>query len=343
MQSSRQQGFILVLALMVLSIGVLLVTHMFHRGTGNVYFNEATLSLYKAQVLALSSLELAQSQLSLIETQTASKKEKTELLQQILPYINRWQRFELKENVDGINAQIQMMISCEEGKINVNQVYDFSKKQFKTPETKNVIQTLFASLKKFAQDKDLYPSFEKFLKERKYPFDDISEILVVEEFKKAFLERQFSVPAQEQQAGTAKQESIYLFDIFTVWNDYNTVQAWVLADSLAGLLGLRRANVGTLEERKKLAQEITKKVDVEQKSINTVWDASLQKWYSKEYKALPKGIEKLFAAEFNPKYFSVVCFVVVGSITQKLYGIIEREFDEKKGYAEFSVKKLYWI
>jgi len=329
---------------MVLSIGVLLVTQLFHRGTGHIYFDEAMLSRHKAQILALSSLDLVQSQLFLATTQKLKEKEdRTQLLKQVLPYINRWQLYELKEAIDGVDAQIRIMISCEQGKININNVYDFTQKKFKSQEIKTFIQALFASLKKFVQDKDLYPVFEKFLKERSYPLDDISEILAVEEFKKAFEERQFSFPIQEQQSGSTKQAPVYLFDIFTVWGEHDTISAWVISDSLSGLLGLRRAYVARFEDRKKLAQEITQKVNVDQESLNALWDSLLKKWYAKDYKALPKNVEKVLDAIFDPITFSAVCYAKVGSITQKLYAIIEREFDEKKGYAEFSVKKIYWI
>ncbi len=79
MDNTKQQGFILVLALMVLSIGVLLVTQLFHRGTGHLYFDAAMLSRQKAQLLALSSIELVKSQLSLVTTQTLKEKDDRKL------------------------------------------------------------------------------------------------------------------------------------------------------------------------------------------------------------------------------------------------------------------------
>jgi hypothetical protein len=84
-------------------------------------------------------------------------------------------------------------------------------------------------------------------------------------------------------------------------------------------------------------------VNVDETQLKTLWDSSLKKWYGKEYKDLPKGVEPFIAARFEPRFFSVTCSAKVGSITQKLYAIIGREFDAKKGYAELSVKKLYWI
>ena len=120
MNQAKQNGFILVLALIVLSIGVLLVTQLFHRGTGHLYFDKAVLLRQKAQTLALSSLELVKSQLSLITTKKFSNKaDREQLLQQILPYINIWQTVELKENKDDIAPQLMFMMSCEDGKLNI--------------------------------------------------------------------------------------------------------------------------------------------------------------------------------------------------------------------------------
>ena len=41
-------------------------------------------------------------------------------LNRILPIINRWKTFNLKENIDGINGCLKVCISCEEAKLNLN-------------------------------------------------------------------------------------------------------------------------------------------------------------------------------------------------------------------------------
>ena len=51
-------------------------------------------------------------------------------MSRILPTLNRWQEFDLKEKVDGVDGQIKVCLMCEEGKINLNRIIDFEKGTF---------------------------------------------------------------------------------------------------------------------------------------------------------------------------------------------------------------------
>ena len=62
--------------------------------------------------------------------QPEQSSEGKQLLKAILPVINRPQSFALKQAVDGINGTITIVLGSEEGKININKLYDFDKHKF---------------------------------------------------------------------------------------------------------------------------------------------------------------------------------------------------------------------
>lgn len=144
--ASEQSGFILVLTLMILSMIVVLVTQLFQNSTIHFYFDRTMIEREKAKALAKGGIELAISQLTIPKPEEKKSNEKSdaaatkdseekkdpniELLKKILPALNRWQSFALKEDVDGLDGEIKLCITCEDGKIDINQWFDFNKKKF---------------------------------------------------------------------------------------------------------------------------------------------------------------------------------------------------------------------
>ncbi len=183
---SKKRGYVLVLTMMVLTIIALLVTQLFHKGSVHISFDQVMIDRQKAKTLALGGIQLAVSQLSVLKTATGEKpdqkKEKdpaAELLKKVVPTLNRWQRFELKDAVDGIDGVVQIAISSEQGKIDINQFFDFEKKKFKNEgaasgDAKKLFQDIFGSMKKFTRDKELFGVFEKYLIQLQYRLDDVT-------------------------------------------------------------------------------------------------------------------------------------------------------------------------
>src|SRR5689334_14735667 len=119
----------------------------------------------------------------------------------LFPAINRWQNFELKKESDGIDATIRICISSEEGKINLNSVWDFKQKKFKDSppqgSTEKIIQELSVKLETF-QVKGFREGVSQFLKKQKGPLSDITQLLEDEYFKKNFQETLFYAPPMGQ-------------------------------------------------------------------------------------------------------------------------------------------------
>lgn len=349
---STQKGFILVLTVMLLSIGLLVVSQLVHQGTLHIHFDHVMINREKAKLLTLSGIQLAMNQLSVLDATTTTMaasptspdKKIKEFLEKVFPTMNRWQEIILRKDTDGIEGTIRFSISFENGKIPLNGIFDFQQKKFKGEgapqgDLKKVIKEFFVSMKKFTKDKDLFDVFEKFLKQRQYKLNDVTELLTDAEFEKVFKVSTFYEPPSLDKTEN-RERPLYLTDIFTVFSDELTIQPWLLSDSLQGMLLLKRAQSGDIKNRKEQAKQLAQEFKPSQ-SVQELWDNSLQKIYGRDFKALPADITTLFTVKFEPMVFSVLCYGMVGGITQKALAIIEKI--KSSGSNTFALKKLYWL
>lgn len=354
----QRSGFILVLTLMILSMIVMLVTQLFQNSMIHFYFDRTMIEREKARSLAKGGIELAISMLTIQEEKKPTDKaapalqkpdeEKKdpniELLKRIEPALNRWQSFKLKEDVDGIDGEIKLCITSEDGKIDINQWYDFNKKKFigegeTSLDGKKLFKALFNSVKKTASGKDLFEVFEKFLKQRQYKLNEVTELLSIKEFREAFKEAIFYEPPALK--GTKKeQRPVYLMDIFTLWSEAKTLNSWLLSDSICAIVGLKRAEPGDTQAREKEVEQLLKGMKSIEGDIKVTWEKVLQKLYGKELKAVPNEFSSLLAQKFEAKTFGILSYGTVGAITQKIFAIIERS---KNAQVPYTIKRLYWL
>lgn len=140
----KRPGYIIVLTLLVTALAVALVTAIVRQTF--TYRRSLTASFEKtrARMLALSSLEIALAQLSLVVPkdkapsqpaqksptpqakpgQAGDKKDPiVQWSQQVLPLLNRWQKFEF-DGTGGLEGTVRIYLSSEHGKINVALLQD---------------------------------------------------------------------------------------------------------------------------------------------------------------------------------------------------------------------------
>lgn len=353
---NKQSGFVIPLVLMLISIATVLITALYQRGSLFVPFITTMYQREQAKMLALSGIQIAMSQLAQLpapkkEEQTTAPKsptqaptssaqtESTAFFAQIFPLVNRWQEFPLKKNSDGIDGTIKIALASEDGKINLNAIYDFVTKKFVgegQPQGgwKKIMQELMQQIqKRMGISTNLFEGFEKFLKQRQYKVNDASELLTVEAFR-PFVARQFYEPPTSQ-----KEQPLYLMDLFTVYG-YGTLQPWLLSDSVRGVLGMNRITGGPLKN----IQDVQKSFKP-QFSVANDWKVLFQPIYGIEFQRLPKGIDAVFATTFDPKLFSVVSYGMIGTITVRAYAILERiqRITKQKTWFDIKIKKFYWI
>lgn len=332
-----------------------IATYMSNKGLVFNSYTKTMVDREKARMLASGSIQLAISQLASVEAKQqapsgAAREKKAEqphdgkhLLKTILPQMNRLQKYELKQNIDGINATLGFMLMSEEGKININRFYDFDKHKFlgdepgaktDTQQEKNMrifFQQLFAQIKD-QTGADLFAEFEKFLKERKYPLNDVTELLTIKGFE-IFKDTAFIDPLALPQ----KKPALYLTDIFTVFSSKQSIQPWLISNSLAALLKLQRD-----PEKIPPVDDLLKNFK-DKNDWKTDWDKSLKNLYGIEFAAVPKYIQQFLNPVFDPRIFSVFAFATVGSATVRLFAILEREKQEKEAPPLIHIRSVYIV
>jgi len=373
-----------------MSLATVLVSYIFTSGSIHVPFIKTMIDREKAKQLALGGIQIAISQLSqevdvpedaknaqgepadpaakpkLSPGDEASKK----LFETIVSRLNRWQRFSLRQEIDGIDGQIKICLMSEEGKININALYDFKKHAYKGTQAQQEIgKVLLRETFKSIGKEDLFEQFEKYLKDRSYRLDDVTELMSIKGFD-AFKNNIFyqppalkntqakssqgsatqfdqtdsgeqSNPASGAQKGKAR---VYLTDIFTVWSGRFTLDPWLLSDSLCGLLGVKRAVSGDIEGRKQAVDQIAKEFK-STVQFPADWKKLFEPLYGTDFKSLSKGIEFILNTKFEPKIFSVLSYGSVGNVTLKMLAILQREKTTKDKRIAYSVtiKKIYWL
>ena len=354
----HKQGYILLLTLLMISASVMVVTYMYNRSSTYLPFMQTMVSREKAKLITLSGLQVALAQLSKStpqkneEDQKKGEQQKSSvdqedirLLTEILPALNRWQEFSLKEESDGITAELKICLMSEDGKFNINEIYDFKKKAFIGGDLgKNIIQGMFKRIEQEMGGKDLFNAFEKFLKERKYKLIDVTELLSLEEFA-LFKRYQFYEPPTPENSANNTKRPFYLTDIFTVHTKKSTLQPWLFSDSVSGLLSLKRAQPNEVQQRKQMVPEWLK--SFKHTTLWMIdWNNQMQPLYERELQSLPKGIESvLFEKIFDPAIFSVLVYGTVESVTQRIFAIVERVKRVQTAGAGYDVKikKIYWL
>lgn len=363
-------GYIMVFSLMLIALATAIGFQLFDKSSIHTVFMKTAIEREKAQILALGGIQLALGQIEdkdmMTSTTTAPAKQPStdkkeqppkkdsstdeqskKLLEKILPVINRWQTITLQEKSDGIDAELSLCVCCENGKININELYDFNEHAFKNQgqkenDIKKALQILFSKIKNFIGGNDLFEAFEKFLKQRQYKLNDITELLAQKEFE-VFKDAIFYEPsfASEKEKKEQKRK-IYLMDIFTTATSSSFIDPWLLSDSLCGLFTLKRAGEDSIEEREQKMKEWLKSFKTSAKWAQD-WKQTFVPIYGKEITSVPKEMIFMLNPKFEPMVFSVLSYAKIGTTTQKVFAIIERFKQAKNEAISVRVKKIYWL
>ncbi len=339
MKNNVRSGYILVLTLMLLSVLVILVFQIARQATTHRDYDALMVARQQATQLAYGGLSLAMDQLTVevkssgTEGKPAPDAEQKGLIQKILPTLNQWQEFTLQEQIDGIDATIKICISSENGKININKLYDFKKRTFIPVKEVGSLKAICEEIRKKMGGKNLYEELTKFLEKRPHQLDDVSELLLIDEFQQLFKTALFYEPPSAEKKGPP----LALFDIFTLWTNHSTLNPWLLSNSLLALYGLKQPEAGQDQAHRKKIAEILKNVQL-RGALNKIWDDYLQKIYEKEFKSMPKELSSLLDPKFQAEVFSVLSYASVGTATVRIYAILERRANH-----EFVIKRLYWV
>jgi hypothetical protein len=349
-QSVQKKAFIfiyvLILSFLILSIG----TYIFYKGIMLPPFSRLASRKTKSELVAMGVVQQCMAQLAYPikkqekqEKQAGVKEQSTpqqptsffDDLKTFFPGLNRSKSYVLQEQIEGIDAEVKLCITSEEGKININSLFDFKEKKINKDFP---IDEFSKALEKY-QIKGFKAFIEQFFKKRQKPLDDILELNNEEYVKKAFGDNIFYRPPEYDKE--TEKKVLYLTDLFTVFTDSMLVNPFVLSDSFSIVLDFKRAIAQPEEERNKQIATIEK-----QKKESFSWDADwksiLQPLYQKPY---PPFLVKLFESNPKMRIFSLFCTVTVQGVQTTVYAVLSRSLrvqDEKIMY-DIAIMRLYFV
>ena len=367
----------------------MLSTSISFRGRVHTSYAKIMLDREHAKMLAFSGLQIAMTQLAIkeqdkdkkaganasansqgqqgkkgkpandkkTETKTSAlwtEKESKEFIKNVFPVLNRWQEFKLTAGKYGLDGVVKICIGSEEGKIDLNQVFDFDKRKFvgqgqNEGDFKKFFSELFKKMGKFVKVKELQKrfdeyltkkqQFEKILKSRQNRLYDTTEFLDQKGFE-SFADKVFYEPIEMKKGVTKKPKpNIYWTDMFTIWSGAKKISPWFISTSLKRILGFKEEKVDQ-KKAERLAKNFKASV-----SFPGDWDKLFAPIFGVKHKDLPKWFAPLLDTKFGPKVFNVLSYGTAGKVTQKIFAIIERKkvTRDKKTVVEFEIKKFYWI
>lgn len=347
-----RRGFVLLSVFLFLTMATLLVTQLYYRATTYNSFIPVVIERERAKQIARSGIAIALNQLALADqtltpphqkkeseapTETDPERRARALLKVLLQVQNRWQKFSLQEERDGLEGELSLCITCEEGKIPYGALIDFQHGVFKNKKAalfngREFFQNILERLEPLVGKKVPLEVFSTFFKELKYKQIAITDLLTLEELG-FFKERVFYKP------GTEKTE-VALADLFTLWTPQPQLHPLILAPSVRVLYDFNPDAIQH-EIPPELLEKIVEKFPVKQANWEHDWDSYLQPLYGKDYKNLPKGLSALFSSKFEPRVFSVLCYGKVGRVGQTLLALVARTFTQQGEV--FEVKRIYWL
>ena len=313
-----------------------LVIRLLNRATALVPVQRLVFDREQAKQIALMGVTLAQAQLA---GPFKTDKEKQAWYKEFFENLNEWQDFELKQEVDGIDADIEIYMSCEQGKIPLNALWNFKEKKIigtdKLDVKKLLAHLILTHAGEQSKEGQVLEALETALKKFDKPLEDLTD-LFTDSFFKGLAAQFYPTPEEEK----SEKPGLRFTDIFTIGTaELATVQPLFLSADVKEMFGLQKAG----EEKKK--EDATKKMIEGIKDTlewKTAWDQLLLPLNGKKYESLPQPLTKLFASAVGASEISVVSYGKVGNVTQKVLVVLSQTL-ESDGRVAYTIKKLYWL
>lgn len=363
----KNSGFILVSTLFILAFLVFTTQQLLDRMMVHDQFDHIVVAREKAKMIAMAGISLAQAQLSerdfknydkelttLEDEKNKKPDERTKkMLLTILPHLNKWQTFALNKNNDGVDGELKICLMCENGKLNLNALFDFKKKQF-APEIQNLLKQLALQLpdsKTNLKAGELYALLNDYLKKRGKPLEDLSQLLEIP--KLSAISFWYDPPTKSlKNVQPQQQRTIALNDLFTIWTPDAKIEPWLFSDATCAVLGLRRP---LFDDAQKMGEIYKKVVSQFKPDLGAQW---VQNWsillplYTKTPQAINE-IAKILSQQFDPTVYTVISSGTVQEIEQKVLAVLMKQKKEQPQNSKdarpqqqdvnFKIMKLYWL
>ena len=351
----NSQGSIVVFSLLILSIMIILTQQLLKSVYVSSSFIRTMVDRERAEAIAIGGVNIA---IELLRLQVLDEEDKNNnssaqaelnkkkgdkenkdsgvktFLKQVLPYLNRWRSFTLEEEKEGIAGELKFCISCENGKININKIFDFKKEEFKK-EYGDMLKKL--AIRGTLVANEIHDRLQEFFKKRKKPITDISELYEAEGINVLdIMYRPPELPVNKKDK-SQPNANLALQDIFTVWTDDEFLEPMVFSDGLCAIMGLRRPLADDVEKIKDRFEQV---IDNFEANWGSNWNENwrfLQVLYD-EKPSLVKNLGSIFSKQFGPTVYSVLSSGKVGDVEQRLLAVVKiikqdnmQHQDEQKG------------
>lgn len=308
-----RRGFIMPLALILMALALALIARVALLVNAEKSHMRTSVLRTKAELLAQGAVPVVAALL------TGEKKKKTGDTEKkvdaeppllgLCMYMNRWQRFQFTAERDGFSGEIAVYITAEPGKIDLNRLYDFEKKEYRSDgnfDGKKFLEWLSERLESFTPERSFADIFDELVKKRKEPFTDVGELGAHTAL--ARFARWPTQPQKEQKDGEEAKPQPALYDLFTVASPA-ALSLGVASESVAFLASMKSPAARTKDDGEKihaLAQSLEKPIDA------AAWNTVLAPLTGKEYTNIPR---ELAAAAHGVLKHPVVS-VVIESIVE---------------------------
>lgn len=357
----HRSGYILPLVLMIVAVLTSIATYMYYRGSAYASFVPLITSREKAKVLALGGVQLAIAQLSAVspekkqptpaptaqqpdvqkQTNGDSVEQPKKFLASLLPLINRWQEVKFERGRDKIDGRVSIYISCENGKLNLNELLARASQPIK-----GVVgaqpQPIFVTLAKSLNlTQEIFSGAMSWWAARKGVWiNEVTELVEAKGFAPC-AQHLFVEPKTEDAKETVAP--VCLADLFTVWTEPVTLEPWLMSESLIRVLGGRVERAGFNADRRtaKDFEALLRDFKV-RTNWKTEWDKVIKPLHAVTFAQVPVLIGMMINSEFNPTTFSIVSHARVADVTQRVCAIVCRA-KQSSDAATFDVIKLYWL
>lgn len=332
--SHRRSGYVLVLTIMIIAVSTLLVSSLIYRSFAYRRLSKIFSDREQAQLCALNGIQVGMGMI------TPEKKD-DDIRVTLLLALNKWNTFILTEDHDGMDGKIEIFITSEQGKFALNSLYNFKQKKFAqegSRDGKKIIDLISQNRERAMGENNFAVEFEQCLKERNAPFDDVTQLLLCPAYR-VFAQTLFVQPGQEPLQKEEKMHTIFLTDLFSTVSAKLELQPLFITDSVAQICGLKAATQREQGVEKQVIEKLKKGTSYADRAAE--WDDLFAPLYGKRYADILPVITALFAQKFEANAFSVVSYGTIGSVTQGVCAVIEKDATSKD--VLYRIVKMYWL
>lgn len=338
----RSKAFIIIFALMMVALMVFLTQQLVSGVIVTSNFVSIVMQREQAKTLALSGVQIIAKQILEFDEEAkekdkdkrdaAEKESKKEddkpkltthdknFLKHMLPFLNRWRIFSFEEKRDGFAGELRLCVTCEDGKINLNEAFDFKKQEFKK-EYAALLKSLEIKGKLAAGE--LATKLQEFLIKRARKLEDISELMQLPACRN--LDIFYKPPEKPTKKDEPAKPSINLAlsDIFTIWTDSYEINPMIFSNALCAMFTFRQPLAMDPVTMKDRFQQFAQQFKPE---LAKDWDASWEtlQLLCEQKPVFFKEMQGIFSKEFGPSTYSVISYATVGKVTQRVMAIIKK-------------------